>query len=68
MDEIATAEKKFETFREEMSAFRGDLKEYYSFFVGQCENIINTIQDNQIFVNSEYTVLRSRLNLQDLTI
>ena len=63
MVEIGTAEKKFTTFKEEMTAFRGDLKDYYSFFVVQCENIINTIKDNQIFNNSEYNTLRSQTNM-----
>ena len=43
MLEIKAAETKFGNFREEMTAFRGDLKEYYTFFVSQCENIISTI-------------------------
>jgi len=46
-----------------MGAFRVDLKEYYSFFVNQCDNIIKNIQDNQIFNNKEYNALRGRLNM-----
>ena len=61
MLEIQTAEAKFGNFREEMTAFRGDLKEYYSFFVKQCENIISSIQDNQIFNNKEHLDLKRRI-------
>ena len=46
MEEIATAEQKFLAFREEMGNQRNDLKDYYAFFVNQCENIIKTIQTN----------------------
>ena len=66
--EIKEAEDKFKNFREEIGAFRGDLKEYYAFFVNQCESITNIIQSNQVFNNSEHTDLKKKVNMQDMII
>ena len=46
MAEIQRADNKFKDFREELVQFRGDLKEYYAFFVQQVEQIVKHIQDN----------------------
>ena len=46
MTEIATAEKKFATFREELLLFRQELKDYYGFFSMNCENILKCISEN----------------------
>ena len=46
MVEIREADKRFLHFREEMTLFRNDLKEYYGFFVEQCEKIMKAIDSN----------------------
>ena len=64
MTDISTAEKKFAGFREEMNLFRADLKEYYGFFVQQCDLILSTVSDNQMFNNKEHADLKQKLTLQ----
>lgn len=54
MQQITVADKRFDGFREEMSMFRLDLKEYYGYFVTQCAEIVTIIEKNQNFNNSEY--------------
>lgn len=64
MSDIAAAEQKFINFREELNAFRGDLKEYYGFFVQQCELILKGMQDNQMFNNKENNEIRTKMTMQ----
>ncbi len=63
MGEIAAAEQKFYNYREELNTFRGDLKEYYGFFVQQCDLILKGMQDNQMFNNKENNELRTKLTM-----
>jgi len=58
MSEVTLADNKFKTFREELVAFRGDLKDYYAFFVAQVESIVKHIDDNQMFNNTTLSELR----------
>ena len=58
MTEVTLADNKFKSFREELVQFRGDLKDYYAFFVAQVESIAKHIQDNQIFNNSLLSELK----------
>jgi len=61
--EIESTEKKFLNFREELTVFRGDLKEYYGFFVSQCESILKCVSENQVFNNREHAEVKQRLTM-----
>lgn len=63
MVEIQVSERKFMSFRDELSVFREDLKEYYGFFVKQCEKIMVKIDEMQVFNNRETSGLKQRMTI-----
>ena len=62
MSEVGAFEPKFNHFRDEMQGFRGELKDNCTFFVERCQQIINTIKENQVYNNSEHSELKQTLN------